>query len=184
MDKRSAQEADDGRSDEELDGFIRSLTESQSRLYAYLVASLGNYDDAGDVLQKTNIALWRKAREFRTGAEFMPWAVAVARYEVLAFYRDRGRDKHVFSQELALKMLDTTAKLFPEHSPRQDALRECMPGLPAASREMIKLRYNDGATLLQISQKLNRTENAVKFALVRIRKSLAKCIKHRIQLRG
>lgn len=168
----------------QLERFVHYLTESQPSLQAYLVASLGNYDDAGEVLQRTNLALWRKAKEFRPDAKFLPWAVGVAKFELLAFYRDRGRDKHVFSEHLATIMLDTTAELFPDHSPHQEALRECMSQLPAASRDLINLRYEDGATLRQMSQRLNRTEHAVKFSLARIRKSLAKCIRQRIRLNG
>ncbi|MCA9238960.1 MAG: sigma-70 family RNA polymerase sigma factor [Planctomycetales bacterium] len=173
-----------GRGDPRLDRFIQCLTESQTSLNAYLVAALGNYNDAGDVLQRTNLVLWRKAREFDPDYDFMPWAVAIARLEVLAFYRDRSRDKHVFSEELAVKMLDTTTNLFPDISPRQEALRSCISELPKTSQHLIKLRYEDGATLLQISEQINRTENAVKFALVRIRKALAKCIRSRIKLQG
>ncbi|WP_425396052.1 sigma-70 family RNA polymerase sigma factor [Aeoliella sp.] len=167
-----------------LDRFVTCLTESQSSLHAFLVASLGNYDDAGEVLQRTNLALWRKARQFDPEAKFMPWAVAVARYEVLAFYRDRSRDKHVFSEELAVNMLDATATLLPELTPRLAALRECIAELPATSRDMLRHRYEDDATLLQISQQLDRTENAIKFALVRIRKALAACIDRRTKMRA
>lgn len=172
------------RDDAGLDSFVRQLMESQRSLNAYLVASLGNYNDAEEVLQRTNLALWRKAREFRPEAEFMPWAVAVARYEVLAFYRDRSRDRHVFSEDLAITMLDTAEKRLPEFTLRHDALRKCILELPAASRDMLRLRYEDGETLLHISQQLDRTTNGIKFALARIRKRLAKCISRRIKLGG
>ncbi len=178
----SQREDAENRDDSSLDSFVRNLTESQRSLNAFLVASLGNYDDAQEVLQQTNLALWRKAREFRPDAEFMPWAVAVARYEVLTFYRDRSRDRHVFSEELAISMLETTEEMLPDLNLRHDALRKCIVALPAASRDMIRRRYEDGATLMQISEQLNRTENAVKFALARIRKNLAKCIRKRISL--
>jgi DNA-directed RNA polymerase specialized sigma24 family protein len=88
----------------------------------------------------------------------------------------------VFSEDLAISMLETTESLLPDLGLRHDALRKCIVELPDTSRDMIRRRYEDGATLLQISQQLNRTENAVKFALVRIRKSLAKSIQKRISL--
>ena len=91
---------------EALEAYVQELTANQSRLRGFILASLGNYADAADVLQRTNLVLWKKAGEFRPGAEFLPWGLTIARYEVLSFLRDGQRDRHVYSTAVAELMLD------------------------------------------------------------------------------
>ncbi|MCH9001552.1 MAG: hypothetical protein IIC02_03175, partial [Planctomycetes bacterium] len=73
--------------------FVRELTANQSRLLAYVLTLLPDYEAAQDVAQNTNVVLWRKADTFREGTQFMTWACQVARLEVLAYFRDQGRDR-------------------------------------------------------------------------------------------
>lgn len=164
----------------QLEQFVHVLTNSQSHLRAYLVAALGNYDDALEVLQRTNVVLWRNARKFRAGAEFMPWAIALARYEIMSFYRDRQRDRHVFTEEVAMLMLQTAAAQPPDLAERQAALRFCVAKLNNTSQEMIKLRYETQSSIAQMATQLHRTEDSIKSALLRVRKQLAECINKRL----
>ncbi|WP_425400138.1 sigma-70 family RNA polymerase sigma factor [Aeoliella sp.] len=166
----------------EIENFVHLLTESQGSLKAYLLAALGNFDDAAEVLQRTNLTLWRNAAKFRPGAEFMPWAVTLARYEVMSFYRDRSRDRHVFSEEVALLMLSAATEHAPDLDDRHHALRICLGELPKASQKMIQLRYEHRSPIAEIARELKRTEDAIKSALLRIRKSLANCILKRLEL--
>lgn len=164
-----------------LDRFVQQLTNSQSNLRAYLVASLGNYEDASEVLQQTNLVLWRNAQSFRPGADFMPWALTLAKYEIMSFYRDRRRDRHVFTEEVATLMLRTASEELPDLNERFTALRECIGKLSEDHREMVRLRYEDKAPIARIAKQLARTENSIKSALVRIRQSLGNCISRRLQ---
>ncbi|MDF1745393.1 MAG: sigma factor, partial [Gimesia sp.] len=40
--------------------FVQQLTENQNRLYGYVYSLLGDHSRAEDVLQETNLVLWRK----------------------------------------------------------------------------------------------------------------------------
>lgn len=164
----------------QLENFVAQLTESQSRLKAYLLAALGNYDDALEVLQSTNLVLWRNVNKFAPGTDFLSWAITLARYEVLSFYRDRNRDRHVFSEELAIMMLQIADDKRPDVSERQVALQSCLDKLPKSSRELITLRYEKQTAIKQMATSLQRTEDSIKSALVRIRRSLAECITKRL----
>ena len=83
------------------DDFIQLLTSHQTQLRGVILAGLGNYVDCQDVLQKTNLAIWKKAAEFDDSKSFLAWAIGIARFEILAFMRDRQRDRHVFDPEVA-----------------------------------------------------------------------------------
>jgi RNA polymerase sigma-70 factor, ECF subfamily len=90
--------------------FVRSLTEYQSRLYAYIVAMLGDADAAGDVFQNTNVAIWRKAAEYTEGTNFWAWTSRIAHFEVLAFRKRRQRDRHVFDDGLLANIAEEAAR--------------------------------------------------------------------------
>ncbi|TWT78334.1 RNA polymerase sigma factor [Posidoniimonas polymericola] len=165
----------------DVDQFIKDLTQSQGNLRAYLLAALGNYDDAADVLQKTNLVLWRSAHRYQPGTDFIAWAITLARFELQSFFRDRSRDRHVFSEELSGMMLQTAAKELPDLDDRQEALRHCLQGLSARSQEMLQLRYDTSSSITQIADRVGKTEDAIKSALLRVRKSLERCIELRLR---
>jgi RNA polymerase sigma-70 factor, ECF subfamily len=160
----------------ELDQYVQELTACQSRLRGYILASLGNYSETADVLQRTNLTLWKKAREFRPDAEFLPWALTIARYEILAFLRDHRRDRHVFSDDVAKLMLDAAVGEVSDPGDRQIALRKCVEKLPHRSRDLLWERYDKDKSIKQIASDTKRSEDAIKCLFLRIRKTLERCI--------
>lgn len=166
--------------DQPLDQFIRMLTEHQVDLQAFIMSSLGNYADTLDVLQLTNLALWKKAGKFRPDAKFLPWGLSVAKFEILAFMRARSRDRHTFSPELVELMVDVATERSPEVTARSQALLECIEQLPERSREFLRIRYAQDQSIQQISAKTGRSIDAVKSLYLRIRRSLERCIDRKI----
>ena len=158
------------------DQFIQLLTKHQSQLLGFINASLGDYTQSEDVLQKTNLALWKKVDQFEPGAEFMPWAMAVARFEILSHFRDYSRKRLVFSPDVAELMADTAATLVAEVPLRQIALRECLERQSENSREALRLRYVEQQSIDEISAATDRSADGVKSLLLRVRKSLRECI--------
>jgi RNA polymerase sigma-70 factor (ECF subfamily) len=166
----------------DLDNYVQQLTTCQSRLRGYILASLGNYGETADVLQRTNLTLWKKAEEFRAGSEFLPWALTIARYEVLAFLRDHRRDRHVFSDDVAKLMLEAAATEVSDPGDRQFALRKCVEKLPHRSRDLLWERYDKNKSIRQIATDTKRTEDSVKCLFLRIRKTLERCIEATLRL--
>ena len=167
--------------DSALDDFIQELTAAQTSLRAYIMASLGRAADVPDVLQRTNLTLWKNAASFRPGSKFMPWAITIAKYEILSYCRDKSRDRHVFPEDIAALMLDTVSEICPDPNDRVAALQECLSKLPARHHSLLELRYYEGKPIYQIAETLKRTENAVKCTLVRVRRSLQECIEERLR---
>ena len=81
--------------------FVQQLTEHQNRLYGYVYSLLGDHSRAADVVQETNLVLWRKIDEFDAQRPFLPWALAIARFQVMAHLRDHQRDRLLLDAELA-----------------------------------------------------------------------------------
>jgi RNA polymerase sigma-70 factor (ECF subfamily) len=87
--------------------FVFQLTDWQGRLFGYLMSLLGNVHD---VLQETNLVLWRKIDGFEPGTDFAAWARSVAYFQSLAFLRDRKRDRHIFDDDLLQQIADDAPK--------------------------------------------------------------------------
>lgn len=168
--------------DEVSEQFVSLLTMHQSQLKGFVFSALGNRDDAQDVLQKTNLTLWKKAGEYREGSPFLPWAFGVARYEVLGYLRDRNRERervvfHTDVVDMLCDIADTEMELWPD---RQQALHRCLESLDDETRHVFAMRYADNLSLQQIAETTNKTIDAIKSLMLRTRKSLKKCIDKRL----
>ena len=166
----------DGDTHDNLETYIQELTVNQGRLRGYILAALGNYANTADVLQRTNLTLWKKASEFRPGSAFLPWAFAIARFEILSFLRDHQRDRLVFSEDVAKLLLDAAVDELQDPGDRQAALRKCLEKLPRRSRDMLWHRYEHGKTIREIANESNRSEDSIKCLMLRVRRSLERCI--------
>jgi len=159
--------------------FVQLLTKVQLGLLRYITALVGNSDAANNILQETNLLLWQKADEFQAGTNFDAWATKVAYWQVKAYVRDRGRDRHVFSEELVAQLAESS-------EPGTDVdlsvqmLQRCLEILRRVDRELIALRYGSGFSVRQLSSHLGKSPAAVKGALLRTRRTLRACIERRM----
>lgn len=158
--------------------FVTQLTAAQGALYAYVCTLLGGSRDAADVLQETNLVLWRKAAEFKPELSFTAWAYKIAFFQVLAYRKRRATDRHVsnFSDDslgqIAAKM-ESGGNSFAQ---RVRLLDECIAKLPDYQRELVQLRYAERLGVRTISRTLQKSENSIAAALYRARQSLIDCV--------
>ncbi|MCH9656616.1 MAG: sigma-70 family RNA polymerase sigma factor [Planctomycetes bacterium] len=160
--------------------FVQELTENQNRLYGYVYSLLGDHGRAEDVLQETNLVLWRKIGEYDPERPFLPWAFAIVRFQVLAQLRDKQRDRLLLDPHLAEMLSDEAAKHSEQIEIIREALRPCMGLLTPANRELIEERYFRARPVADIGNAVNRSASAVKVALLRIRRQLADCVQKRM----
>jgi len=159
------------------ENFVQALTESQNRIYGYIYSLIGDHHRASDVLQECNLVLWRKAAEFREGADFIPWAFAIARFQVMAHLRDKKRDRlDLMDPELAELLADEVDGQATQFEDLRVALRNCMGKLPEHSRELLELRYFRKKSIQKLAAETDKRISAVKVALMRIRRGLRTCI--------
>jgi len=67
---------------QQLQEFVAHLTASQGRIRGFIVTLMPGSPDVGDVLQETNLTLWKSRARYRPGTNFLAWAFTVARLEV------------------------------------------------------------------------------------------------------
>jgi RNA polymerase sigma-70 factor (ECF subfamily) len=166
------------------DAFVRELTESQSALRGYCFASLGYGEEAKDAVQRVNLVLWKKSGQWRPGTKFLSWALAVARFEVLASVRHRQRERVLFDSDVVELMAGTAEAQAPAAAERTEALVHCLEKLRPDHRGLLLAHYVTGHTTAEIAQSRGQGRSAIKVQLLRIRRTLAECIQknHRLPL--
>jgi RNA polymerase sigma-70 factor, ECF subfamily len=166
---------------ERHDQFLRHFTANEAAIRAFVRSLLPTREDAREVMQDVAVVLWRKFREFPTDEDFRRWAFRVARYEVLAYTRDKARDRLVLSE----KVLDLLAAQATESASvleaQREALENCLEKLPAVQRQMVNRAYAPGARIDWLAKESDRTAMSLYRALHRIRLTLVECV-HRVLL--
>lgn len=162
--------------DERRDEFIVHLTAAQASLWAYVFSLLPDHVAAQDVLQETNLTLWRKAADFQPGTNFLAWACQVAYFHVLGHRRRLRRDRLVFDDEVLAYLAERQADRAAEPGDRLLALRGCLDKLPPPSRRLLEERYAPGGSVKDLAGADGRSVAAVSQLLYRIREKLLNCI--------
>ena len=93
-------------SDDQNRQFLRLFTEHEPALRMFVRSLVPTRADASEVIQDVAVVVWEKIGEFEEARNFRKWAFGVARYEALAYLRDRSRDRHVFDDELVARLAD------------------------------------------------------------------------------
>lgn len=163
---------------------VAHITGCQSSLYAYILSLIPNPQRAEDLLQETNLVLWRKRDEFEPGTSFIAWACQVAYFNVLGFRRKMARDRHTFDDALFDYLAERQIERADELEERRVALRNCLEKLPDNQRELIRARYEPGASVQRMADERSTTEGALSQMLYRIRATLLSCIKKAIANTG
>ncbi|QNN23479.1 sigma-70 family RNA polymerase sigma factor [Planctomycetales bacterium ZRK34] len=156
--------------------FVTQLTAAQTAIYAYIMSLLPDRAAAEDLLQETNLTLWRKADTFEPGTNFVAWACQIAQYKVMTHRRTMARDRHVFSEQTIQRL---TQRLDADTTPanaQRDALLACLNKLSTQQRDMLRQRYEPDGSVQRIARQLDRPVGSISQTLYRIRAMLADCI--------
>lgn len=169
---------EDPGADPAVEEFVSLITQHQMALLAFLLSLVSNRSDAEDILQRVNVALWRKRETFELGTSFRAWAFTVARWEARAFFKEQGRKSWLlYDDEVAAVVADRLASV-PQRSVEglSSALERCLGKLSPNNRGMIIDRYQRGLSYRQCSEKWRRSEGGLRVTLHRIRATLRKCL--------
>ncbi len=158
------------------DEFVQLFTKSQRRLYLFILSQVGNPVDAEEVLQDTNIVVWKKCSQFQLGTNFQAWVSRIAAYEVLKQRDRKRRDRLYFSDEFVQQIAEEALTNTEQSESRRQALTSCLGKLRSKDRELIQRRYTPGENGKSVAEFLQRPINSVYQSLGRIRRTLLECI--------
>jgi RNA polymerase sigma-70 factor (ECF subfamily) len=161
---------------ERADLFVRLLGQNQRRIFMYVMNLVPNWNDADDIVQETNLVLWRSFDQFQPGTNFTAWACKTAFHQVLAWRKRKRRDQLQFSPALLESLADEALSAAGALEERCGALTGCIQKLPPEHQQLLLLRYEEHLTVETIAGRTGRTVQAVYRVLSRIRGVLHDCI--------
>lgn len=160
--------------------FLRQFTANEAAIRAFVRRLVPARADADDIMQEVSVVLWEKFESFRGDGNFLAWAFGVARFEVLAWLRDKGRDRLVLSE----KVVDLFGTEAEAHEPRlerqREALEHCLGEVAPEQRGLLMRAYEPGARIAALARESGRSEPGFYQWLYRFRKLLLDCIRGRL----
>ena len=146
---------------ESVDAFVRLLGQNQRRIFLYVMSMVPNWNDAEEIIQETNLVIWREFRGSSRGTNFTAWACKVAFHQVLAWRKRVKRSRLEFSPAFLDAVADEASAASEVLEERSQCLARCIERLPADRRQLLRLRYSDGLAIDAIARQLARTEEAI-----------------------
>ncbi len=142
----------------------------------YVSSVIPDFHQAEDVLHQVAVIVVRKFDDYDQTKPFTPWALGVAKREVLKHRRNFATDRHVFAEDL----LDVITAVYQEHADvleeRRRALHECLGKIEGRGRKALKLRYVEGLKPQGVAERLQVSAAAARMLLSRVRNVLRQCI--------
>lgn len=166
---------------EKVETFVRLLGQNQRRLFLYVLSLVPNWNDAEEIIQETNLVLWREFERFQPGTNFTAWACRVAFHQVLAWRKRKQRDRLDFSPAFLEAVADEVSHNADVLEERSRALAQCLEKLPPPHRALLRLRYQQGQDIETVARQVRRSVEAVYRALSRIRQTLHACVTRALQ---
>jgi RNA polymerase sigma-70 factor (ECF subfamily) len=163
----------------DTDAALQHLIREQVRITASVVAVLGDAHAADDVYQQVVLSVLKTGHTFQDETHLLAWALRAARHIALA--QRRRRPAHLLDAA-ALDALEAHWQTAPVAGPpaRADALERCLARLPAADRELLRLRYEGGLSCGEVAGRLGRSAEAVYQAFSRLHRKLRECVNSRL----
>jgi len=160
--------------------FLRSFAAHEPAIRAFVRRLVPLRSDADDVVQDVAVILWEKFDTFRPGEDFRAWAFGVARFEVLAWLRDRGRDRLVLDEGVVAQIAAEAAAAETHLERQREALEKCLERIGEGERKLLIDAYRPEARIQDVAAGSGRSPAGFYQWLHRMRRSLLDCIRARL----
>lgn len=164
--------------------FLTLFTSNEPAIRAYVRRLVPTRHDAGDVMQGVSLVLWKKFRELDQPGDFRKWSFGVARYETLAWLRDKARDRLVLADDVLHTVAHESEQDEERLSAQREALEGCLEELPKEQRTVILAAYAPDVGIQDAAKQSGRTVPAFYQWLHRMRLRLLECTRRTLQAEG
>ncbi len=164
--------------------FLRLLRLNEKKIYGHILSLIPNRDIAEDIMQDTIVVMWRKFADYKEQSKFSAWGITIGHFLVMDYFRKEGRSIIHFSSE-SLKNISGNTDVFDTYEEELEALSSCLKTLPENSRQILKLRYQQGVTIKDIAGQIGKPIHSMYKLVAKIHGILQQCIKRNLSgLRG
>jgi RNA polymerase sigma-70 factor (ECF subfamily) len=166
----------------DIAAFTELVERNHANVRACLAVRMNQASEAEDLAQEALLIAFRKLPSIDPTLPLGPWLRTIA-LNLLSNHRRKFRAMPVGLNDELQALIDTRMEAqfgAGRESERMLALRECLDELDGPSRELVRERYAEGATLDELAARLGRKTSAVSMQLHRLRASLSQCIHQRL----
>jgi RNA polymerase sigma-70 factor (ECF subfamily) len=164
--------------------FLRHYSTHEPAIRAFVRRLVPLRTDVPDVMQEVALVLWKKFENLPDPDDFRRWAFGVAKYESLAWLRDKGRDRLVFAEDVLEQLAQDASVLEPVLDSHRVGLEACLEKLPPDQRALVLAAYEPGARIQDIAERSRRTVGGFYQWLHRVRLQLLDCVRRGMALEG
>lgn len=166
------------------EGKVLQLTQHQGALFRYIFSLLGSEADARDVLQETNVALYRKLGEYDAERPFLAWAYRFAYWQVLKHREKAARSPLLFGEDVMDLLAQDRERLEPELDERLRCLEGCLQKLTMQERQMVTHRYALSRGAEEMMEQFSMSRRTLFRNLEMLRKRLHECVSRELRTEG
>lgn len=165
--------------DDRQECFLRLFTSLEPALRVHVRRLVPSRADADDVLQEVAVVLWRKFDDFEPDTSFRSWAFKVAKYEVLAWRRDKARGREILSETVIELLADESDRDEPRFARERELLRQCLAAMQQEHRNLLLAAYQPGARIQDVALRSGRSIGGFYQWLHRVKRTLLECVAKR-----
>jgi len=158
------------------DDFLDLLMQNQTRIYAFILSLVRNYEDADDILQNTAKTIWQKYEDSRPINNFVSWGIQIAYYKILEYRKKKTKSGIQYDNQLFETILPIVKEQQRYSDEHLEKLSNCLKKLKPRAKELIELRYYQDLKPKQISSLLGLSITNVYKIMSRIHGQLLECI--------
>jgi RNA polymerase sigma-70 factor (ECF subfamily) len=153
---------------------------AQPVIDAFILSAVRNHADAQDILQDVAVAVLDGQSLPPPDVAFTAWAIGIARHKVADHFRRTKRLHLVMGEEVLQGVADAFVARGDVWTAEDHALEHCLKRVKGDAKRLLDLRYRDGQSPQEIAHRLGRTSDAIRAALLRVRKGLRECIERHL----
>lgn len=161
------------------DAFDELMRRYKSKIFSYLLRSVGNHEDAEDLTIDVFVKAYRALDTWQAKAKFSTWLYKIASNLAIDYHRAKARnpiqswnDEEIPEARLAATDLASNPVKSLEEKERGRIIREAVEQLSPQQKEVFLLCRYEGLPIKEVSETLGIAEGTVKIHLHRAVKRL------------
>ena len=160
-------------------GFKALVDEIEGYVYSMALNIVRDRSLAEDVTQEVFLNVYRSIASYRGESSLGAWIYGVARRTVASRFRRRGPTLHSLDDLLAFDDSPDSSLQHADHpesllelAERIDRMQRAFARLSDDQWDIFRMRHLEGCSIREIARRVNKTEDAVKSNLYRVRKAV------------
>jgi len=150
----------------------------QKQIYSLAYRLCGDYDGARDLAQDSFLKIYEVLASFDRSRRFFPWMYRVAHNVCINVINKKQQElvplDNIIDYEPSAPNIQTHPEASFEHKEKQQLISKALQELPEQFRIPLTLKYIEGFSYKEISERLQLPESTIETRLFRGRKMMQK----------